>query len=204
MRKPFELFLLFLCALLFASPCLAQDVPAWEVSGAYSFHRADVRQYFRSTPIIYSIRGRYVNLPGWSLSVTENRGRWFGGTLDARFQYNDPLVPGATPQLAPAPNRQRIYSLMYGPRLSYRIWRLTPYGNVLFGAAHARVSVTPVGPNVNDTSFAIAAGGGVDLKIGGKFGVRVLQADYLRTNLLGTRPHGFRASSGVVFYLGQR
>ncbi len=56
----------------FATPCLAQEIPEWEFFGGYSFQRSDVREYFKSSPIIYTFRGKYASLSGWDASVTEN------------------------------------------------------------------------------------------------------------------------------------
>lgn len=185
-----------LIVLFFATPCLAQETPAWEIFTGYSFQRSDMRTYFKSTPIIYTPRGRYLNLGGWEASVTENVNHWLAGTLDISGHYKSPQILGVT-------NREVMYSILYGPRISYRTRWAVPFGHVLMGAAHANVKVTPVGPHASDTSFAVAVGGGLDLNLGGKATVRVFQTDYFRTNILGTRPDGLRASAGVVFYLGK-
>ena len=188
-----------LSLLVFASvtPCVAQQTPVWEFFAGYSFQRSDVRQYFKSTPIIYSLRGRYVNLDGLDLSVTENVNRWFGGTLDFRGHYKTPQLLGTT-------TREKMYSILYGPRFSYRTHWVTPFTHILFGIARVEARVTPVGPHASDLSFATAAGGGLDISLGGKAAVRAFEVDYFRTDTLGTRPDSFRASTGVVFYLGQR
>src|SRR6266481_6410676 len=78
---------LFPLLLAFVTPCLAQETPAWQFFGGYSFQRADVREYFKTTPIIYTFRHHYVNMNGFEFSVTENRNRWFGGTLDFSGYY---------------------------------------------------------------------------------------------------------------------
>ena len=183
--------------LLLAAPSMAQDIPAWEVFGGYSFQRSDVRQYFRSTPIQYTFRGEYLNLNGWNLSVTENRNRWFGGTLDVRGYYKTTEFRGTA-------NREQVHSILYGPRFSRRMPWAAPFGHILFGAAQMKVNVTPVGqPRASDTSFAVAAGIGVDVKVLKKAAARV-QAEYFRADLLAARPDSFRTSVGMVFYLGKR
>lgn len=194
----FRYFLQFVLFGLFsATPCIAQQTPAWEFFGGYSFQKSEMRGYFRSTPIIYTFRGQYMSLNGWVASATENRNRWFGATID--FSYH-----GKTPQVRGTTNRQRIYSLMYGPRFSHRTGRFTPFAHVLLGAARANVNVTPVGPRASDTSFAGAAGIGLDVNLGSNAAIRVLQADYFRAGLLGTRPNSYRASAGMILYLGKR
>ena len=185
---------------LLATPCVAQERPEWEIFGGYSFQRSDVREYYKSTPVIYTFRGQYANLNGWDVSVTENVKRWLGGTLDVSGHY-------ATPTLRGTPNRQRMVSILYGPRFSFQTPRLPmglPFVHVLIGAVHSDVRVTPVGPHASDNSFAMAAGGGLDLNLRSNAAIRVLQAEYFRNNPLGTRTSNYRLSTGVVFHLGKR
>ncbi len=182
----------------------AQQTPAWDFFAGYSMRRADIREFFRSTPIIYSSRDGYSNLNGVAVSVTENRNRWFGGTIDLSFHEDSSVSPGATAQLAPTSNRHRAYSVLYGPRFSYRTAWVTPFTHVLLGVAHATRSVTPVGPRASDTAFAAAVGGGVDVKIWDRISVRVVQAEYFRSSLLDLKANSYRASAGVVFKVGRR
>ncbi len=117
MRHPHLLALI----LLFAAPCFAQETPEWQFFGGYSFQRADVREYFKTTPIIYTFRHDYVNMNGWDFAVTENRNRWFGGTLDLSGYYK-------TPQLGTVSNQEQLYSILYGPKLDLSETALGRYG----------------------------------------------------------------------------
>jgi hypothetical protein len=187
---------ILLLVLFLAAPCLAQKTPAWEFFGGYSVERSDVREYYKSTPTIYTFRDQYINLSGWEASVSENVNHWFGGTLQFTGHYKTPVASGTT-------NRERMLSLMYGPRVSHRMSWGTPFGQVLFGAARAAVTVTPVGPHISETAFAVAAGGGLDINLGSKTAVRVLQLQYSPMNPVGTKQNKFQASAGVVFHVGQ-
>jgi hypothetical protein len=188
--------LLWLLALFlgFASASTAQQTPSWEFFGGYSFARAGVREYYKSTPVIYTFRDQYINLNGWELSVTENVNRWFSGTLQVTGHYSNPVVLGTK-------NQETNYAVLYGPRFSRRTGRGRPYGHVLLGIGHAAVKVSP-GPKASDTSFALAAGGGLDLTLGPKAAVRALQIQYLPTNQLSTKSNRVQISAGVVFYVG--
>ena len=188
--------------LLLASSCFAQEVPAWEIFSGYSFQRADVREYMKSTVTssvgvltTYTPRHHYVNMNGWEFSATENRNRWFGGTLDLSGYYKTPQVLGLD-------NREQIYSIFYGPRFSYRKPFGTAFGHILFGGAHTSVNVQPTGPHASDFGFAMAVGGGMDLPLKNGTAIRVLEADYLHSNALGSSQNNFRLSAGVVFTLG--
>jgi hypothetical protein len=186
--------------LFFAAPSFAQTTAPWEVFAGYSFQRSNMREYFKTTPIIYAVRNQGVNLiNGWDVSVTENMNRWFGGTLDISGHYRKSQVSGTTPST----NRDRMYTILYGPRLSYRRPWGIPFAHVLLGAAHAQVKVTPTGPRASDLSFAAAIGGGVDWNFRNKTAIRVVQAEYLRGNALGANQNSFRISAGIILYLGR-
>ena len=184
-------------ALLLAAPAFAQQAPAVEFFGGYSVQKTNVREYYKSTPIIYSIRNRYENLDGWDFSITENRNRWFGGTLDVSGHYKTPNLLGSN-------NREQMHSILYGPRFSVRTRFFIPFVHALFGATFMNVAVQPVGPHASDHSFAIAAGGGVDLKFHDAAAIRLLQAEYFHANALGSNQNNYRASAGLVFYVGKR
>jgi opacity protein-like surface antigen len=181
--------------LLLAAPGYAQTIPGWEVFGGYSWQRSKLREYFKSTPIIYSVRNKIGNLNGFDAAFTENLNRWFGGTLDISGHF-------ATPEISGVETHERMYTVMYGPRFAYHErpgW--TPFAHVLAGVAHMEAKVTPTGPHLSDTSFALAAGVGLDVKAGSKTAIRVLQAEYLRANALGTSQNNFRLAAGVILYL---
>src|SRR6516164_8542543 len=110
MRAILQSLFLLVC---FVAPCFAQETPAWQLFGGYSFQRADVREYFKTTPIIYASRHDSVNMNGIEFSATENRNRWFGGTLDLSAYFNTPQVAGVSNQQSS--NQERMYSILYGP-----------------------------------------------------------------------------------------
>jgi len=188
----------FLLLLILAVPCLAQETPAWQLFGGYSFQRAGVRDYFKSTPIIYTARHDSVNMNGFEFSATENRNQWFGGTLDLSAHFK-------TPQIGTVSNQERTYSIFYGPRISYphTIRGGSAYVHALFGAVHNSVSVTPTGPHASDFTFGVAVGGGFDLPLRNEWSVRVLQVDYVRTSAYGSGQNNFRLSAGFVFNTGK-
>ena len=178
-----------------ANAGLAQQTPAWEFFTGYSFQASDVREYYKTTPIIYTFRQTRANLNGWDASITENRNRWFGGTLDLSGHY-------ATPQLLGISNRERLHSILYGPRFSYRRPFGTAFAHMLFGAALTKVSVAPTGPHASDFSFGFGAGVGLDIQFRSQAAFRVAQIDYLRANALGSAQNHLRLSVGVVLQTG--
>lgn len=97
----------------------------------------------------------------------------------------------------------RLYTYLFGPRLSYRHYRkFTPFGQVLLGSAHANASA--FGTTGSQNAFAMTAGGGFDYKLFDRFWIRPVQAEYLLTRFregaLGARnENNLRLSTGFVF-----
>ena len=192
---------LFLLLVLSSVPCYA-ETPAWEIFGGYSFQRAGVRLYYKTSPIIYTFKDRYINMNGWEVSATENLNPWFGGTLQLTGHYNTPTVTGSSNSLSS--NREHMFSMLYGPRFSYRASWATLFGQALFGAGHVSVAVIPTGPHASDTTFEAAVGGGFDINLGKTVAARVLQVQYSPTNHLDIKRAKFQASAGIVLNLGER
>ena len=195
--KKLPLFVLLM--LIAASPLLAQTKSEWEIFGGYSIKRAEVREYYRQTPTIYNLRNVSEDLGGWQASITENKNHWLGGTAEFSGHYKNPVQGNVT-------SRQKTYSLLYGPRITFRFPRWgTPFAHVLIGIDRASVAVTsvvPAGPHADQTSLAGAAGGGFDLHLTKRLSARVIQADFFRSNVLSTKQNKFRLTAGVVLHLG--
>lgn len=131
--------------------------------------------------------GRRTGLHGVNVSATGFFNDYFGITGDFSFhRKEDREVFG--------PNDEdridtRVMYFMAGPKLKYRNpSRFEPYVHALFGGAQTRFKVTtqfPVsGGSVTDsfdtkaTDFAMAVGGGVDVRLSDNFSLRLIQVDY--------------------------
>ncbi|HEY1468064.1 MAG TPA: OmpA family protein [Candidatus Acidoferrum sp.] len=95
---------------------------------------------------------------------------------------------------------------LFGPRLNWRRFdHFVPFVEFMVGAARGGVQVT--GSNTQNT-FALAAGGGVDIVLLKNLAWRFFQADYLMTNFTGPlmnpegRQNNFRIGSGLVLRWG--
>jgi hypothetical protein len=85
--------------------------------------------------------------------------------------------------------------------------RLQLFGQGLFGGAHGFDSLYPTSTGVTSTasSFAIQAGGGLNLLLTKHFGLRLIEADYVRTAM----PNGYdntqtdlRLAFGATYHIG--
>ena len=87
--------------------------------------------------------------------------------------------------------------------------RLSPFVSLKAGAVSAQRSVTVFGVSIAadgvcdggcpyQTGPGIEVGGGLDLRVGGRWALRLAQADYRVTHLGGETDHALRLSAGLV------
>jgi len=106
--------------------------------------------------------------------------------------------------------RLRELGLLGGAALApWREARLSPFVSLKAGAVSAQRSVTVFGVSIAadgvcdggcpyQTGPAVEVGGGLDLRVGGRWAVRLAQADYRVTHLGGETDHALRLSAGIV------
>jgi hypothetical protein len=160
--------------LLLASAGLAQETPAWDVSGGYSFLRdQDIEE----------------NLHGWLFSASGHVNDWLEVVGEVGGNYKSISVFGSDVNLS-------VHSFLGGPRVSmHRNPTVSPFGHVLFGGARASGSF--LGEADSATDFALQPGGGVDVWFRRNLGVRV-GADYRRIFSEGEGVNEFRFHAGIV------
>jgi opacity protein-like surface antigen len=169
--------------LLMCISARAQETPAWEIGGGYSYLHANMNNN--------SATGPQFDLSGGHVTASENLNDWFGGRIE--FNAFNGSVAGTNVSLQ---------TITYGPVFSYRKFeRITPYGHVQFGAVHA--SEGYLGISQSAFKFAMTGGGGVDFNLNPRFAVRV-QGDYLMTRFLDLRQDNLQFAAGLVVKLGHR
>ena len=212
--------LLCLALISCAAPALvAQETPRVEVFTGYSYLRAS------------DSRSQRVNQNGWDVSVAANFSRSFGLVADFSNHYGTTAgaFNTATGVFNPIGTGGKGFSFLFGPQVSYRrVPRLTPFGRMLFGGMRASklVDNSVADPNhigafipgrlcdfylcvEPTTAFAMALGGGLDLKATDRIWIRPFQADYVRAEIVtgyGTAApqNDLRVSTGIVFRFGRR
>jgi hypothetical protein len=118
------------------------------------------------------------NLNGFTASVSGNVSKSVGVVADVSGVYS---------------NGAGEYLLLFGPRYSFRQFnKFTPFVHSLFGA---------IGP---DPAFAMAFGGGLDLKVNNTISIRLIQADYIQLRTGSNSVNTSRVSCGIVFNLGKK
>ncbi len=170
--------------LLLPLTALAQDAPKVEVSGGFSYLRTVELSAF--------------NLYGWNASVAGNLNPWFGVVGDLGGNYASP----SSGVFGLAGVDVKAHTFLFGPRFSYRsAGRTTMFCHALFGGAHG--SAGSFGVTATDTAFAMALGGGFDIRLADSVAFRALQLDYLMTRFGGDRQNSVRLITGVVFRFGK-
>ncbi|SNT38923.1 Outer membrane protein OmpA [Granulicella rosea] len=172
--------------------------------------------YLRAAPT-YATGNRLVSLNGGSASLAYNYTRYFGLVTDfGGFADNqvDLTGPGVkTPGIVNS--RGDAFTFLFGPRFSYRGQhdRVVPFVQALAGGVHAsEVTLTGCAAACTvlpaQSSFAMTAGGGLDLKLQKHLALRLFQAEYLMTRLADTgtgvsrMQNDMRLSTGLVFRFG--
>lgn len=104
------------------------------------------------------------------------------------------------------------FTYMFGPRVSFRRSRITPYVQSLFGGA--RLSSSFVDPTTAlaatpRNGFAAAFGGGMDVKLKNHIVLKPFQLEYMVTRVANPwsvtpSQNNFRYSAGAVYTFGSR
>lgn len=211
MRKLiFSALLLFCCA----APAAAQsdDEARAEFFAGYSVLKTKYRVEVHPGPPALSVIGfsGEQTLHGFNASATGYVTRGLGFTGDFSGHFTTDRLP--EPNGEDIRTRIRVYNLLGGPQYKFRNdSRALPFVRAMAGVAHTRSTIRVESINVasttSSTDFALALGGGLDVRVSERFDLRVLQADYTpiflsRGNELGfgkSRADNVRFSFGVVF-----
>ena len=163
---------------------------------------------------------------GGSGQLAVNFNKWLGAVMDMGAVHNGNIGGHHLDTT--------FINYLWGPRVSLRYSRITPYFNILFGGMHASTSASvlaipvvsqpiylpgqetpvsttsPVGLRAvtSQTAFAMATGGGLDIKVTKHMSFRPIGLDYMLTRLQNVQDlqdrnqHHLRYTAGVNFTFG--
>jgi outer membrane protein OmpA-like peptidoglycan-associated protein len=209
-------------ALLPAAPMPAASMPpAMPYSGGVDSYYPKVElfmgySYLRAVPTL-AAGNRMVWLNGGSTSVAFNLNRYLGLVGDfGGFNETRLLLTSGNPPTAVGPYQAvddgTVFTYLVGPRLSLRKHdRITPFVQVLFGGIHASeesLCPTCTASLPAENSFALTAGGGLDVRLRHRLAIRIIQAEYVMSRFenLDTgstqAQNNVRLSTGIVFRFG--
>ncbi|HEY2647423.1 MAG TPA: hypothetical protein VGI34_10640 [Candidatus Acidoferrales bacterium] len=201
-------------ALLMGRTAFAQEYSKWEVPVDYSYARgngANIRAF---------------SLNGGGGGIVYNFNRFFGikGDLQGygsttRVFTNVPVINPltGTPTLGAVSVNGNLFTYMAGPQLRLPTHTFKPFAEFLFGGAHTNTyanlfqATGITGARPNNNAFAMAIGGGFDIRVSKMISIRPFQMDYLLTrfgsNFLpipGQRnQNNFRYLAGINFTFGE-
>jgi opacity protein-like surface antigen len=195
MRRSILTVLLLLCCASPSSAQQADEYPRNELFVGYSYQSADINSL---TPD----PGR-AGLRGVNFGYTRNINNVVGVTADfSGHVKRETLATGA----GEFRHDSEQYNLLGGLQLKARnTSRVTPFAHALFGGGLFRGFSAVLLPSSNTyffddaKSFAMAFGGGLDIRASRRVTVRAVQADYNPTFFGQGRQDNFRLSFGVVF-----
>ncbi len=167
---------------------LAQDdYKKYEFFGGYSALRIDNLAGDTSSPAINDVLGEKQTLRGFNLAAGYNFHKYVGAKFDYSIHFREdnfsrPLGSGTVDTTL-----QNILGGIQVKNNSEDGPTFKPFGHALFGVAVQKVDVDSAQLpqlfgisdfHTNETSFAMAFGGGLDLKLNNRFDIRVVQVDW--------------------------
>jgi opacity protein-like surface antigen len=193
-----KLFLIVALTLALPVIALAQEAPRVQVFGGYSYMRLEDSGIDSLDRDLngYNVSGAITILKK-SLAIKADVSGHYGNLSN--------VLPTSTDL------RQDMF--LFGPQFTLRkSERIQPFAHALFGFARQKISNDAISGDLTDTAFAFAIGGGVDIKaLSNKLSLRMVQADYVRTQLgllsgVGSNSTGsnnLRISTGFVVRFGK-
>jgi opacity protein-like surface antigen len=186
-----------------SAPALAQDVPRGDFSVGYQLINLSI-----DVDPTLGVDASQTLATGWYFDVAGNINPMLGVVFQVGGNYKSIEQTVTVPPItATASVGLSVHQFMGGLRVNARSNpAVTPFGEVLAGAmvgsVDATVTVTGLGTllDVSDsgTNFALAFGGGADIRVSDRFGIRA-KADYIRIFEEGGGANVFRLGVGVVF-----
>jgi hypothetical protein len=182
-----------ICLVLLSVRAVAQEAPRVEVFGGYQLVDSYGDQgETGSTSFV---------LNGWNASLSGYYSRYFGLTVDLAGSYATPTV--VFPPVGGIAVSTHLYTFTGGPVIRIaNPTRYQPFIHALFGEAHVlgSASIARAGGSVSGSNngFAVALGGGLDIKVAPLIAIRPVQVDFLQTHVGGSTENNVRYSAGVV------
>lgn len=168
------------------------ELPAWEAGIQYNFVHTNAP-------------------PGGCGCFSMNGGAgWLARDLSEHWAVAGEIASQHASNISGSGEDLTLTSYMVGPRYQIRAgYRIQPFIQALFGAAHASGSFAPGtdGNAGSPNAFSMASGGGLNILLSKHLALRVPQVDYYLThfdNAVNNHQNNLRVSAGVSIRLGQR
>jgi hypothetical protein len=171
---------LALAVALLARVAVAQSPDRVEVFGGFSYVTNDFS--------LTSGNG----LKGWDASANFRIAPYVGFAADFSGYYPSGCC-----------GRNKVHTFLFGPQVSFRLNRVTPFAHFLMGSANLSMAAPGAFALASYRAFTYAAGGGVDFSLTRRLALRG-QGDWLHTGFQtwdsqgSDPPNGARILTGIV------
>jgi hypothetical protein len=218
MKKAILLFSIAAFSAVFASAQAVDDHKRGEFYVGYSNGQVDTGLDSGSTAADF-FRDRQ-SFHGFNVSGVYNFSRYVGvkgdisGTYNSR-RFTGTVDVGGSPTTVSFDTDSSLYNFLGGVQVkdNSKSGRFKPFAHALVGAGHARTRFSDFtcspGPlctavfvpddSARGTGFAGAFGGGLDIRVSGRFQIRAFQVDYNPVRIEGNTQHNVRFGAGIVF-----
>ena len=149
------------------------------------------------------------NLYGVEASAFINATSWLSAGGEFMADFGSHSIPVFFRRTIDVDSQRYVY--IFGPRVT--VWhnpQFRIFAEALAGGVHAEAKFTSAqfpfssSQTASADGFAMAFGGGFDWRLTNHLSWRIVQADYLGTNLGNQWQTNFRASTSIVYSFGQR
>jgi hypothetical protein len=183
------------CVLSLPLSAIAEEPSRFEFFGGYSLIHANI-----ATNVPFASPS-HENASGFNVSAAGYFNRWLGAVADFSGHFRNQPVSFNDPfsgQRVTGNIGADVFPLQFGPQVRFPGNRIRPFTRVMFGLFRIKT----IAPNFTalDNDFGFSVGGGVDVRATDHVGVRIGQADYIRSHLTPTDwQNNWRFSAGLVF-----
>ncbi|MEJ7811743.1 MAG: outer membrane beta-barrel protein [Gemmatimonadaceae bacterium] len=172
-----------------AAPAWAQGLPGAELFAGYSYLRIDAGA---DPGGLFS--GETRGLHGAEASLTVRLGGPVGLRLGASYHHKAVAVSVGEIALT-------AYEYLAGLQLApARVRSVKPFVYAMAGIAKLEIESELLGVDQYETGLAGAVGGGIDIRLGSRIDLRLLEIDYNQTRLFDGKQHNYRAAAGLVLH----
>jgi hypothetical protein len=207
-RKGQIIYFAFLL-LLGIQAAMAQSVPAFEVSGGYSY------MHFNTNLLVLNSQ----NLNGGGGAAVFNITNWLGIKADFMDYGFGSGWSNTLHQLGyVGPAGANLFTYQFGPQIKWRPHQWQPFVETLYGGAHSSGFASVLRARGDGSSlllgggapnaFAMEVGGGLDIPISKAVQIRPVEVDYQLTRFgykaYSANQNNFKYFGGINFTFGQR
>jgi opacity protein-like surface antigen len=158
-----------------------------ELYGGYDYIRFNIN----ASPTVLQPPSETFNANGGGGQFVYNVNNWLGVLGDVSgYRATNSIKSGAA------------MPYLFGPRANLHRGKITPFAQVIVGGILTSGGIQTFGWQ---NHFAMAVGGGLDVRVSRHISLRPLEAEYFLTKIpdgLNNRQNNFRAGAGIAFRFG--